>query len=101
MTLSLLDRTAGLTVRLAQDEAEVEAAQRLRHRVFVAELGAAPTGDEGGNAKRTASRATRASASQRSASARPSPRVRVRGNSLSAIPVVASPGKIASSARIS
>ena len=46
MTLSLLDRTAGLTVRLAQDEAEVEAAQRLRHRVFVAELGAAPTGDE-------------------------------------------------------
>ena len=45
MSLSLLDRTAGLGVRLATTDAEVAEAQRLRHKVFVAELGAVPTGD--------------------------------------------------------
>lgn len=40
--------TGGYTVHLARDEAEVRAAQRLRHEVFAGELGARLTGPEPG-----------------------------------------------------
>ena len=44
----VLGRLGGLVARLARSEAEVEAAQRLRHRVFVNECGASPVGRESG-----------------------------------------------------
>ena len=43
-----LGRMGGLVARLARSDAEVEAAQRLRHRVFVRECGASREGREDG-----------------------------------------------------
>jgi putative hemolysin len=40
--MDLLTRTGGYTLLIADDAAEVEAAQRLRYEVFVRELGASP-----------------------------------------------------------
>lgn len=39
------ERLRGLHLRLAESEAEIEASQRLRYRVFVEEMGARPTAD--------------------------------------------------------
>ena len=44
----VLGRMGGLVARLASDEADIRAAQRLRYRVFVEECGAATYGREHG-----------------------------------------------------